>query len=38
MDAHPTPQDLNPICGPERLDWCDNKQRRQVQAVVFEDF
>ncbi|CAL1167294.1 unnamed protein product [Cladocopium goreaui] len=27
-------QDLNPICGPDRLDWCDNKRKRQVQGYM----
>lgn len=25
-------QDLNPICGPERMDWCDSKRLKQLKA------
>ena len=25
-------EDLTPACGPERLDWCDNKRKKQVQV------
>ncbi|CAK9017866.1 Protein disulfide-isomerase-like protein EhSep2 [Durusdinium trenchii] len=27
-------QDLTPACGPERLDWCDNKRKKQVQGYM----
>eukprot|EP00434_Breviolum_minutum_P034860 symbB.v1.2.030858.t1/scaffold3521.1/size54890/3 len=27
-------QELTPTCGPERLDWCDNKRKRQVQGYM----